>query len=338
MTEPKKEPSKEEMSAYERWELPAFGGASPRTASSAGFISSTKTSAKPPTAGELEEIRKAAYQEGLEQGKRDGYKIGIEQGLKNGTAKGRTEGFETGKQEGQQQIDQVVKSLSSVMSQLADPISLQQQQITQAMTNVAIAIARSVIHRELHIDSAVIGELVTSTLAELPKAAADISISLNPADEAYVKDAVSQVGLAVTLVPSKQVHPGGCSVSTTTQLIDYTIEKRFQRTIHEMFMKLPQSSETAAMAESPSVIQEQSDYVPSVLDEVVSESEENEAKKQEDVPEVERATELENTDIEASQRLTSDEAGSDKAPAEINELPTENEPSSNNTKPKDSDT
>ena len=337
MTEPKKESSKEDRTAYERWELPAFGGASPRTASGAGFISSAKTSAKPPTAGELEEIRKAAYQEGLEQGKRDGYKIGIEQGLKSGSAKGRTEGFETGKQEGQKQIDQVVKSLSSVMSELADPISLQQQQITQAMTNVAIAIARSVIHRELHLDSAVIGELVTSTLAELPKAAADISISLNPSDEAYVKDAVSQAGLTVTIVPSKQVHPGGCLVSTTTQLIDYTIEKRFQRTIHEMFMKLPQSSETAVMAESPNVIQEQSDYAPSVLDEVVSESEANEAKKQEGVPVVDCATEPENNDIEASQCLTTEGAETDKSQAEINELPAEQEPSSNNTKLKGSD-
>ncbi len=284
MSEQEKDLSKADMTAYERWELPAFGGGGSQAAASAGFAVSAKTAAKPPTAGELEAIRKAAYQEGLEQGKRDGYKVGIEQGLKSGTAKGRAEGFETGKAEGQAQIDQVIKSLAGVMTELADPVSLQQQQITQALTNIAIAVARSVIHRELHTDSSIIVELISKTLADLPKTDADVTVFINAADQQYAQEALKQSGLSINVVPSREIHPGGCRVSTSTQLIDFTVEKRFQKTIHEMFMKRPAASDTGGLAESPSVVQEQSDYAPSVLDEVVADAAQvaDEAEKERD--------------------------------------------------------
>ena len=111
-----------------------------------------------------------------------------------------------------------------------------------------------------------------------------MTIFINAADQQYAQEALKQSGLNINVVSSREIHPGGCRVSTSTQLIDFTVEKRFQKTIHEMFMKRPAASDTGGLAESPSVVQEQSDYAPSVLDEVVADAAQvaDEAEKERD--------------------------------------------------------
>ena len=66
----------EDLTAYERWELPAFGGSAP-----AGKQVAAKKPAKPkvklPTAADVENIRQAAFNEGQEEGKKSGYQEGF---------------------------------------------------------------------------------------------------------------------------------------------------------------------------------------------------------------------------------------------------------------------
>ena len=267
MSDKTKRFSVEELSAYERWELPAFSGGQAQK-NKAGFKASGQQANKLPTAGELEQIRKSAYEEGFAQGKSDGLKEGREQGRLEGLETGKKEGLAQGKAEGQKQIDQSLAGLSALMTALADPITAQEQQITQAMANVAIAIARSVIHRELNLDSQMISELVGRILSTLPSIDSGIVIRVCAKDFEYVQQAVNNAKLGVKIETHPAIHPGGCQVISSTQLLDYTVEKRFQKAVQEMLLNAAQQSESVLGQESPSEIQEQSDYSTQILDEV----------------------------------------------------------------------
>lgn len=267
MPDSKKRVPAEDLSAYERWELPAFSGGQ-TSGNSAGFQAAPKRADKLPTAGELEHIRKAAYEEGFAEGKRDGLKAGSEAGHKSGMAEGRAEGLALGKAEGQQKIEQALASLSNMVTALADPIAAQEQQVVQAMANISIAVARSVIHRELHMDSAIVRDLIGRILGNLPELDSGITLMVSPGDLEYAEQAVSQSGLGVKIESSPRIHPGGCTVSSSRQLIDYTVEKRFQKTVQEMLLSASQHSDAVLAQESPSELQEQSEYAPELLDEV----------------------------------------------------------------------
>lgn len=306
MPDSKKRVLAEDLSAYERWELPAFAGGT-ENQKSVGLQTSKKRADKLPTAGELEKIRKAAYDEGFAEGKRDGFKSGQEDGRKSGMAEGRKEGQALGKAEGHQQIEQAVASLSKLMTDLADPISAQEKQLAQAMANISIAISRSVIHRELHLDSEVVGDLVGQILGTLPNVDGNVSLTINPGDMEYVTQAVEKSGLGVKIETDSRLHPGGCKVSSSTQLIDYTVEKRFQKTVQEMLLNATQQSSAVLAQESPSEIQEQSEYSAELLDQVSEQVKATQASDSPDLAEPSATTETDSPDqISPESRLDSE--------------------------------
>lgn len=311
MSESKKSSELGDLSAYERWELPAFAGGAPARANAKR---SAKATAKLPTAGELEAIRKSAYDEGFTQGQGEGFAQGKKEGQAQGLKLGKQEGLAQGLAQGQQQIDQSIQSLSEVMKQLAEPMATQEQQVAQAVVNLSIAIARSVIHRELHTDSSVIQALVAQVMADLPRQDAGMAIAINPKDRESVNQAIEKAGVNIKVETQNQVHPGGCIVTTSTQLIDHTIEKRFQKTVQETLLRVSQSSNVILSQESPSDIQEQSDYHPDVLDEVTAEFDASET-----IEDVSAPT------LEASEGAGEDEEGPDEPPSGDAKLSAEQE-------------
>lgn len=255
-----------DLSAYERWELPAIAGGKPKKSS---FGNARPASAKLPTASEIEKIRAAAYEDGFSQGKAEGFASSKEQGLAQGLEEGRQQGLQQGLQQGQTQIQQQLSKLAGLLQQMADPVAMQQELVAQAMSNMATAIARSVIHRELHMDSASVVDLAMQALDSLPSECKQLTLSINPSDAPYFEDALKDKNLSITLLQKPEVHVGGCLVSTHTQLIDYTVEKRFQKSIQDMLMNLSQHDDSALAKESPQAIQELGEYPTELLDETL---------------------------------------------------------------------
>lgn len=260
------EPGK--LTAYERWELPNIGTdnkAAPPPNAATNKI-------RPPTAEEIEAIRQQAYDEGKQEGYQAGLAQGKQEGLPLGKEEGFEQGFEQGLAEGQTRIEARLLQLDQLLSELIVPIEKQQNLIEEAMLNVSMAVARAVIYRELSIDSSSINRALEKILNDLPKADKGFVLRIHPQDESAVAPVLKRHNSAISLKLDDKLSVGGCVLDSSTQFIDYTIEKRFQKTVQSMLSAAIQNVSEQSGHELPSSINALTDYPTDVLDDT-SESE-----------------------------------------------------------------
>lgn len=248
------------LTAYERWELPNIGKAPDRK------LADTATQKlKPPTADDLEKIRQQAYEEGFEEGHKAGLEKGHADGLVIGKQDGFKQGLDQGLEAGQSQISERVARLDQLLSELVIPLEKQQGLIEEAMLNVSMAVARAVIHKELSIDSSSIQKAIHAILDDLPKIDNGFSLVIHPDNEKHVQPILKKYEAAINLKLDASLTPGGCIFNSSTQLIDYTIEKRFQKTVQSMLTDAVQGATDDMGVEVPSSIGALSDYPSETL-------------------------------------------------------------------------
>lgn len=258
------EPGK--LTAYERWELPNIGSDKPASSQSV----SVSKKVRPPTADEIEAIRQQAFDEGKQEGYQAGYKEGRQEGLEAGTKEGKEqgfeEGFEKGLQEGQAAIELRLGQLDNMLSELITPIKKQQDLIEEAILNVSMAVARAVIYRELSIDSSAIRKAVEHILNDLPKADNGFVLSIHPQNETAVAPVLDRYQSLMRLKLDDKLSVGGCVLESSSQFIDYTIEKRFQKAVQSMLSAAILNVSEQAGHELPSSINSLTDYHADFLD------------------------------------------------------------------------
>ncbi len=227
----------EQLTAYERWELPVLGEEFAKRARD-------PKATKPPTAAELEGIRESAYQEGLEQGKKDGYQKGYEEGRQSGLEAGKEEGLSIGTAQGEtaalkaksSEIQTHLTQLGDLMTALQLPIQEYQEEVEEAMLNLILAISRSVIFRDLSLGPEQIKPVVREALAALPNSEEQITVYVNPADFDFLTEHLpAEHGYRYSR--DERVMAGGCRVETRHTLLDYTVEKRFQAAVQQMLSR-----------------------------------------------------------------------------------------------------
>lgn len=243
----------EQMSAYERWELPNL---SPKAVAQ---------SLKPLTADDLEAIRADAYQEGLKQGHQDGINKGIEEGRKKGLEQGRKEGLKQGRTLAEKELKTSQQSLEQLATSLLQPIEEQQERAEQILLNTLLALVRAVINQETQISTDIIQRALRTTINSLPKQADDITVQLNPADHGIVQTLLGEIAPEARIQANPQISRGGCIVESNEQVLDYTIEKRFQHAVQTMLVEAASASNFETHQESPQEINSHSDYGQSVL-------------------------------------------------------------------------
>jgi len=230
MSDKSKVKSLGEMSAFERWELPEIGEGKPDTPAQ-----KVEQKFKPPTAEELEQIHKQAYQDGYDEG----YKAGFNNGHKDGLRSGEQQGIELGKQTGLQQgledakplIDQQKARLSELINALEHPISEQIEMLQQSLLNVTIALSRAVIFRSLEQDKSIIQEALNAVLSDIERMSVPDSLLVNPDDFGVVQEVLERIGSSIKLKGDASVLPGGLKLESASQIVDYTVEKRFQKSV-----------------------------------------------------------------------------------------------------------
>lgn len=243
---------KEQLTAYERWELPLLddrGNEVPRE---------EERDVKPLTASDIDEIRQAAredgynegrdqgYQKGLEEGREEGRKDGTETGLAEGTEEGKKKGYEDARKE----IDAKLDRLEHLMGELLLPIQRHEDEIETSLVNLATVVARAVVFRELTIDSSQIRQVVRRALESLPSTAENTRIHVHPDDCDMVREVTARLEASASLIEDSNILQGGCKVETRHSLVDFTVEKRFQRSIQSMLdqqMNDDASGETEGM-------------------------------------------------------------------------------------------
>jgi len=253
-----------ELSAYERWELPNLGDNNPIPSRSVAKAEKIK----PLTAEDIEKIRQQAYDAGFEEGRVAGVESGRLEGVDIGKKEGLEQGLQQGLSDGQAEINNQVSHLSGLCAQLVEPLAQQQKLVEQAILNVAMAVSRAVVHRELRVDSSTILAALPCVLKDLPKADNGFILTLNPADQDVVQSALGKLGSNIELKLDPSMTVGGCFLKTSSQLVDYTIEKRFQKTVQVMLNNAAQNDRESDTREVPVSIGSLSDYSAETLDEV----------------------------------------------------------------------
>ena len=233
--------TEEEMSAYERWELPLMEDERAILRSNESALSTGNRQRKPVpspvyeepqdvedvkplTAEELEAIRQAAYEDGKEEGRRDGYKEGYDQGYKSGESDLRA----------------AITKLSQISRALFEPIEQQDDALEQAMLELVQNICTRVVHRELKVVSSSIIAIVKEAIKCLVPGTERVRIHLNPADTEFVIKSLQEtgeIGESWNFLSHPTISPGGCIVDTDHAMIDARAEKRLATLIRQVYEK-----------------------------------------------------------------------------------------------------
>lgn len=228
----------EQLSAYERWELPSVDDDRP-VVDESPFTSKVTyrnksqpqepdaedvDDVKPLTAEELEAIRQAAFEEGKEEGKREGYKEGYDQGFKSGES----------------DLKAAVNKMSQICRALFEPIAQQDDELEETLLQLVESICTRVVHRELKIDSQSVLAIVKEAISCLTPGTERVRIHLNPADAEFVTQALKdagEMGEGWNFLAHQTISPGGCIVDTDTSVVDMRAEKRLATMIKQVYEK-----------------------------------------------------------------------------------------------------
>lgn len=259
---------KENLTAYERWELPLLDARGNEVARE------EERDVKPLTAADIGEIRQAAYADGLEEGRKEGYEAGHKEGLKtghdegfiSGEKEGREHGEEKGLEETRKDVEARLERLEELMGELLVPIQRHEDELETALVNLTTVLARAVLYRELSLDSSQITAVVKKALASLPSTSENVRIHIHPDDYQFVGEVADRFEAKTSVVEDAAIMRGGCKLETRHSLVDYTIEKRFQKAVQDMLNEELNQASPGDGEELGAIMDDLSDFRRDVLD------------------------------------------------------------------------
>ncbi len=240
--------SGDNLTAYQRWELPSMdqppepevalkpdpSSAEPsgKSARPAGLRGS-KTASAPPTLDEIEAIQREAHEEGFSAGYQEGRREGREQGYKKGQQEGHAEGYQRGYAEGlvagRDEVALRVQHLDQIVGFMSRPLSALDKTVEEELTWLATEIARQLVRRELHTAPGEIVAVVREAVGLLPVASAGVQVRVHPEDARLIRE-VLELGRedepVWRIIEDQTLTRGGCLINTELSRIDATLEKR----------------------------------------------------------------------------------------------------------------
>lgn len=260
----------EELTAYERWELPLLDEKGNMVAHSR----EEDRNVKPLTAADLEAIRKEAWEDGQKEGQQAGHEEGLtrgreaghQEGFQQGLDEGRAQGREEALQQTREEVETRLKQLEAIMADLVDPIHRHEDELETALFNLSTVLARAVVYRELQTDSSQIRTVVREAVASLPSTQDNVRIRVNPSDLEWVRDVAGRLEAEASVVEDETILAGGCKVETRHSLVDFTVEKRFQKAVQRMLDQQLDSDEPGDSVELDAMMGDLTDFHRDVLE------------------------------------------------------------------------
>ena len=183
-----------EKSGAARWQVPAIDGSDGQ-----GYL----------TAGRLEELQKAAYEEAFAKGHADGLAAGADEIRKRG-----------------ERYDELLRAL-------CEPFDLLDESIEKQLVELATTLVRQLFRREIRLDPTHIIGIVREAIQQLPIASRSVQVHLHPEDAALVRDSLAPAEgePAWSIVEDPLIARGGCKVTTESSQIDATTEARLNAVV-----------------------------------------------------------------------------------------------------------
>lgn len=125
-------------------------------------------------------------------------------------------------------LDAQNRLFESALAALSRPLTILDNQMREQLTELAIAIARQLVRRELKTDPSQVIAVVRETVALLPAAARDVRVQVHPEDAALLRErlAAPQAESAWTILEDPVMSRGGCRVTAEAAQIDARVETR----------------------------------------------------------------------------------------------------------------
>ena len=205
--------SKENMTAYQRWELQAFD-APPQSEHNVIAVEQQQVELVPlPTAEDVQRIQQQAYQEGFAAG------------MKDGRAEGQV----------------VARRMQSMMLELQKSMTDFEELMAQEIMNLSLDIARQMVRSALEADPALVLAVVREAIESLPQILHHPTLVLNPEDAALVREMLTQEfhNQNWRIVEDAHLERGGCRVETGSTEIDANLENRWRRIVSALGSDVP---------------------------------------------------------------------------------------------------
>lgn len=243
--------------AYTHWEMPDLTGVKRRIAQRLNELEKEDAQQEepevdltPPTAEELAQIREEARQEGYSAGFSEGQTAGNEdgraEGYQAGEKTGQEAGFQAGYQRGldqsEQEVDQQLARLQSIIEQLQGPLAALDQDVENALLSLVDLVSRAILRREIKLDRSFLTEILQEAVAALPAGHQRLRISLNPEDLNLAEAACQDLLEDYRLVGDPEITLGGAKIETLQSLVDSTLENRYKKVIDKLISNAYQPS------------------------------------------------------------------------------------------------
>lgn len=198
---------KEQLTAFERWELASFDP------HSGGLYQtpSQKSTALANAAG-LEQLRQQAQEEGYAQGNAAGYA------------------------EGAQQARNEAARIHALMQNIQGAINQVDEQLARSLLDLSLEIARKMIGETLLAKPEIILGIVGEAIAGLPHFNQNAHLILHPDDAKLVREHMGEqlTHAGWKLFTDAQLSRGGCRVETAHSQVDATTEARWKRVVESL--------------------------------------------------------------------------------------------------------
>lgn len=220
---------KEQLTAWERWELAAFD--EEEQAARAAAEAAAAAAAEPqeeippppplPTAEEIEQM--------YEEARQSGYAAGF--------AEGQTAGHEAGYAAGQSEGNAFALSQAQRLQTLADNLTQSlgacEQQVADQLLEVAVEIARQMLRSSLKHQPELILPVVREAIAAMPASHSHPLLFVHPDDARLVRERLGESlqHSGWKLIEDLHLTPGGCRVEVGASEVDATVETRWRRVI-----------------------------------------------------------------------------------------------------------
>jgi len=200
--------AKEQLTAYQRWELPTFDIVEEKV--------EVEVEAAPvvilPTAEEVEQIQKQAYEEGYAEG------------YSEGAEKARNE-EETARGE--------AKRLAELIGALDKELQQVNQQVAQSLLDLSLEIAKQMLRQALKVKPELLLGIVNEAINDLPHFSQHARLVLHPDDAELVR---GQMGEQLEhsgwkIFEDAKMERGGCRVETPQSQTDASLVTRWKRVV-----------------------------------------------------------------------------------------------------------
>lgn len=196
---------KEQLSAYQRWEMASFGDERPGQQQAAAEEAAKQNAEL--LAKQREEARLQGYAEGFEQG--------------------RLAGLEAGRVEAAREAEQ----LAQVAAAFGSEVGRANELIADDMLNLALDLSKAMLKTALKVRPELVLPVVSEAIRYLPSVQQPALLALHPQDAElvrnYIADELATSGWRVT--EDSNMERGGCRIETASNQIDASMQVRWQR-------------------------------------------------------------------------------------------------------------